>query len=70
MDHDILETLNLFVGLGFYHSRSEAIRELMKKGLEAHEDVKKLGRVVKVIGRLDRDGKIDLPGLVLERDRL
>ncbi len=69
IDKETLDTLDLFVTLGFYKSRSEAIRELMKKGLEARDEVKELGRMVKIVESLDRAGKIDLSGLELERER-
>ncbi len=69
IDKETLDTLNLFVTLGFYRSRSEAIRELMKKGLEARDEVKELGRMVKIVESLDRAGKVDLSGLELERER-
>ena len=69
IDKEILDTLDLFVTLGYYKSRSEAIRELMKKGIEARDEVKVLGRLVKMVESLDKAGKIDLSGLELERDR-
>ncbi len=69
IDKDMLETLDLFVKLGFYKNRSEAIRELMKKGLEAGDEAKELGKIVKVMERLDKAGKVDLSGLELERER-
>ncbi len=69
IDKEILGTLDLFVTLGYYKSRSEAIRELMKKGIEARDEVKVLGRLVKMVESLDKAGKIDLSGLELERDR-
>ena len=55
--------------LGIYKSRSEGIRELMKKGLEARDERREMGRMVKIVERLDRAGKIDLSGLELERER-
>jgi Arc/MetJ-type ribon-helix-helix transcriptional regulator len=69
IDSDMLETLDLLVELGFYKNRSEAIRELMKKGLEAGTEVKELGKIVKIMERLDKTGKVDLSGLELERER-
>ena len=69
IDKETLDTLDLFVTLGFYKSRSEAIRELMKKGIEARDEVKELGRLVKATGSLDRAGKVDLSSLELERER-
>ena len=69
IDKEILETLDLFVKLGFYKNRSDAIRELMKKGMEAREEVKELGRIVKIVERLDATRKVDLSGLELERER-
>ena len=69
IDKETLDTLDLFVTLGFYKSRSEAIRELMKKGIEARDEVKELGRLVKAVESLDRTGKVDLSGLELERER-
>ena len=70
IDKETLDTLDLFVTLGLHKSRSEAISELMKKGLEASDEVKELGRLVKAIGSLDRAGKVDLSSLELERERL
>lgn len=69
IDKEILETLDLFVRLGFYKNRSDAIRELMKKGMEAREEVKELGRIVKIVEKLDTTRKVDLSGLELERER-
>ena len=69
IDKEILETLDLFVKLGFYKNRSDAIRELMKKGMEAREEVKELGRIVKIVERLDTERKVDLSGLELQRER-
>jgi len=66
---DMLETIDLLVKLGFYGNRSEAIRELMKKGLEAREDLKELGKMVKIVEKLDKAGRIDFSGLELERER-
>jgi len=69
IDKEILETLDLFVKLGFYKNRSQAIRELTKKGLEARDEVKELGRIVKIVEKLDSARKVDLSGLELERER-
>jgi len=69
LSKEMLETVDLFVKLGFYSNRSEAIRELMKKGLEAGEEMKELAKMVKVVERLDKAGRIDFSGLELERDR-
>jgi len=69
IDKEILDTLDLFVKLGFYKNRSDAIRELMKKGMEAREEAKELGRIVKIVERLDSTRKVDLSGLELERER-
>lgn len=69
LDKELLETLDLFVSLGFYGTRSEAIRELMKKGIEARNEAKELGVLVKVVERLDESGELDLSGLELQRDR-
>ncbi len=69
IDKEILDTLDLFVKLGFYKNRSDAIRELMKKGMEAREEAKELGRIVKIVERLDNARKGDLSGLELERER-
>ena len=66
---DMLETIDLLVKLGFYGNRSEAVRELMKKGLEAGEDMKELGKMVKTVARLDKAGRIDSSRLELERER-
>jgi hypothetical protein len=41
----------------------------MKKGPEAADQMKELGKLVKVVEKLDKAGKVDLSGLELERDR-
>ena len=69
IDKETLETVDLFVKLGFYRNRSEVIRDLMKKGLQARDEMKELGKLVKIVERLDKEGKIDFSGLELERDR-
>jgi Arc/MetJ-type ribon-helix-helix transcriptional regulator len=66
---ETLDTLDLLVNMGIYKNRSEAIRELMKKGLEGQDRIKELDRIIMVIESLDKAGKIDLSGLKLERER-
>ncbi len=68
MDRDTLETLDLLVKTGLYRNRSEAIRELMKRGLDSQEGLKRLGRLVKLLREMDSQGKLDFEGLSLERD--
>jgi Arc/MetJ-type ribon-helix-helix transcriptional regulator len=67
LDRETLETLDLFVKSGLYRNRSDAIRELMKRGLDSQEGLRKLGRIVKLIQTLDSKGKLDFAGLNLER---
>jgi Arc/MetJ-type ribon-helix-helix transcriptional regulator len=68
IEGETLETVDMLVKLGFYKTRSDAIRELTKKGLEAREETKELGKLLKAIGMLDKRGKLDFSGLELERD--
>lgn len=68
LDRETLETLDLFVKTGLYRNRSEAIRELMKQGIDSQEGLRKLGRIVKLIQTLDSKGKLDFAGLNLERE--
>ncbi len=69
LDQETLETLDLFVKTGLYRNRSEAIRELMKLGLDSREGLKHLGRLVKLLENLDSAGKLNFAGLDLERER-
>lgn len=68
MDRDMLESLDLLVKTGLYPNRSEAIRELMKKGFDSLDGPRSLGRLVKLIRELDSAGKLDFSGLSLERE--
>lgn len=68
LDRETLETLDLFVRTGLYRNRSEAIRELMKRGLDSQDGLRKLGSIVKLIQTLDSKGKLDFGGLNLERE--
>ena len=69
IDRETLDTIDLLVRIGLYSTRSQAMRELMKKGIESQHEVKKLGKLVKLIERLDLEGKLDFSGLELQRDR-
>ena len=68
LDRETLETLDLFVKTGLYRNRSEAIRELMRQGLDSKEGIKKLGAIVSTIHKLDSAGKLNFAPLKLERD--
>lgn len=68
LDRDTLETLDMFVKTGLYQNRSEAIRDLMKRGLDSQEGLKRLGRLVRTIRDLDSAGKLNFEGLNLERE--
>ena len=68
LDRETLETIDLFVKTGLYRNRSEAIRELMKRGLSSQEVLRSLGRIVKLIGKLDSAGKLNFTGLSLDRE--
>lgn len=68
LDRQTLSTLDLLVKTGLYRNRSEAIRELMKRGLDSQEELKQLGKLVKVIGDLDSSGKLDFTRLKLDRE--
>ena len=67
-DTETLETLDLFVSMGLYANRSEAVRELMRLGLDSQQGLKGLGRLVKKVRDLDGSGKLDFTGLKLERE--
>jgi Arc/MetJ-type ribon-helix-helix transcriptional regulator len=69
VEDETIQALDLLVKLGFYKNRSEAMRDVMKKGLEAWQDAKEFGRLVAAIEKLDKAGKLDFGGLKLERDR-
>ena len=66
MDTETLETLDLFVSMGLYANRSEAVRELMRLGLDSQQGLKCLGRLVKKVRDLNGSGKLDFTGLKLE----
>lgn len=68
LDRETIETLDLFVKTGLYRNRSDAIRELMKKGLNSQNELKQLGHIVKLIHKLDTAGRLDFAGLKLDRD--
>jgi Arc/MetJ-type ribon-helix-helix transcriptional regulator len=68
MDSDTVETLELLVKLGLYSNRSEAVRELMKLGLDSQKEMKNLSKLVRVVRELDASGKLDFSGLDLERE--
>ena len=68
LNRETLETIDLFVRTGLYSNRSEAIRELMRKGLESQEELKQLGKLVKIIQGLDAAGKLNFAGVKLDRE--
>ncbi len=68
LDKETLETLDLLVRTGLYGNRSEAIRDLMKRGIETQDGVKRLSRLLGLIRDLDSKGKLDFTGLDLERE--
>lgn len=68
MDRETLETLDLFVKTGLYGNRSEAIRDLMKRGLDSQQGLKRLGRLVRLLRDLDSAGKLSFAGLDLQRE--
>jgi Arc/MetJ-type ribon-helix-helix transcriptional regulator len=69
LDRKTLEALDTLIALGIYKNRSEAIRDLLNRGLDSHGGVEALGKVVSLIDELYQAKKIDLSGLELERDR-
>ncbi len=60
--------MDLFVKTGLYRNRSEAIRDLMRLGLDSQEGLRRLGRLVKLLESLDSAGKLNFAGLDLERE--
>jgi Arc/MetJ-type ribon-helix-helix transcriptional regulator len=68
LDRETVDTLDLLVKTGLYRNRSEAIRELMKRGLDSKEELKKLGKLVKLIQTMDSNGKLDFAGVRLDRE--
>lgn len=68
LDRETLETLDLFVKTGLYGNRSEAIRDLMKRGLDSQQGLKRLGRLVRLLRDLDSAGKLSFAGLDLQRE--
>lgn len=68
LSRETVETIDLFVKAGLYSNRSEAIRELMKRGLDSQEELKQLGKLVKIIQRLDDAGKLNFAGVKLDRE--
>lgn len=68
LNRETVETIDLFVKTGLYSNRSEAIRELMKRGLDSQEELKRLGKLVKIIQRLDDAGKLNFAGVKLDRE--
>jgi Arc/MetJ-type ribon-helix-helix transcriptional regulator len=68
LDRETIDTLDLLVKTGLYRNRSEAIRELIKRGLDSQEELKKLGKLVKMIETMDSDGKLNFAGVKLDRE--
>jgi Arc/MetJ-type ribon-helix-helix transcriptional regulator len=68
MDSDTLKTLDLLVRMGLYSNRSEAVRGLMRRGLDSQRELRALGSLVEKIRELDASGALDFSGLRLERD--
>lgn len=68
LNRETVETIDLLVKTGLYTNRSEAIRELMKRGLESQEEIKQLGKLVKIIRDLDSLGKLNFTGVKLDRE--
>lgn len=68
MDRETLETLDLLVKTGLYPNRSEAVRELMRRGLDSQGGLKILGRLVRQLRELDSAGRLEFSGLALERE--
>lgn len=68
MDRETLEALDLLVKTGLYRNRSEAVRQLMKRGLESQDSLRRLGRLVRLLSELDSKKKLDFSGISLERE--
>lgn len=68
LSRETIETIDLFVKTGLYPNRSEAIRELMKRGLDSQKELKQLGKLIKIIESLDSAGKLNFAGIKLDRE--
>jgi Arc/MetJ-type ribon-helix-helix transcriptional regulator len=68
LNRETVETIDLLVKTGLYSNRSEAIRELMKRGLNSQEELQQLGKLVKIIRNLDSAGKLNFAGVKLDRE--
>lgn len=69
LDRNTLKAFDTLVDLGVYKNMSEAIRDLLNRGLSSHGEMKTLKEAVRLIDKLYRAGRIKLSGLELERDR-
>jgi Arc/MetJ-type ribon-helix-helix transcriptional regulator len=60
LDEEILSFVDLLVKFGIYSSRSEALRELIKSGIEDFEDISEITIAVDKLFELEREEK-DIP---------
>ena len=55
VDREVLEFVDKLVRLGVFGSRSEALRELIKAGIERYEDLARIARGVEKLFELERE---------------
>ncbi len=54
LDRDILEFIDLLIKLGVFNSRSEALRELIRAGIEEFKQLPKVVNAVEKLLELER----------------
>ena len=55
LDEDIINFIDMIVKLGIYHSRSEALRELVKSGIKELEWIAKIDKAVEKLFKLEEE---------------
>jgi hypothetical protein len=67
LSHESFETIELFVKID-YTQTGARIRQSMKTGVDSQEDLKHLGKIVKIIRDLDSSGKLNSAGVKLDSE--
>ncbi len=64
IDKEVIEAVDRLVGLGVFHSRTEALREIVKAGLAGLKAFEKLTRIAEGVEKLleieEKGGKVPI----------
>jgi len=55
LDHDIIDFIDMLINLGIYSSRSEALRDLIRIGMEEYRWMVKVNEAVEKLFKLEAE---------------